>query len=67
MIVPIGKNRIKPRPKNISDIIPVPETHIVFNMNNEPAHKYSMINIADKGIDKSQYMISKMENYVLYL
>jgi hypothetical protein len=34
MHIPIGKNRIKPKPKNISNIVPIPETHIVFNMNN---------------------------------
>jgi hypothetical protein len=53
MHIPIGKKRIKPKPKNISHIIPIPETHIVFNMNNEPAYKYSIFNIADKGFEKN--------------
>ena len=34
MHIPIGKNRIKPKPRNLSRIVPIPETHIVFNMNN---------------------------------
>jgi hypothetical protein len=67
MHIPIGKNRLKPRPKNISRIIPIPETHIVFNMNNEPAYKYSIFNIADKGFEKSDFMIKKLDHYVLYL
>lgn len=67
MHIPIGKNRIKPKPKNISNIIPIPETHIVFNMNNEPAYKYSIFNIADKGFEKNEFMIKKLDNYVLYL
>lgn len=67
MHIPIGKNRIKPKPKNISNIVPIPETHIVFNMNNEPAYKYSIFNIADKGFEKNEFMIKKLDNYVLYL
>jgi hypothetical protein len=67
MHIPIGKNRIKPRPKNISNIVPIPETHIVFNMNNEPAYKYSIFNIADKGFEKNEFMIKKLDNFVLYL
>lgn len=53
MHIPIGKSRMRPKPKNIAHIIPIPETHIVFNMNNEPAYKYSIFNIADKGFDKN--------------
>lgn len=53
MHIPIGKSRIRPKPKNIENIIPIPETHIVFNMNNEPAYKYSIFNIADKGFEKN--------------
>jgi hypothetical protein len=67
MHIPIGKSRIKPKPRNISRITPIPETHIVFNMNNEPAYKYSIFNIADKGFDKNEFMIKKLDDYVLYL
>jgi hypothetical protein len=67
MHIPIGKNRIKPRPRNISTIIPIPETHIVFNMNNEPAYKYSIFNIADKGFEKNEFITKKLDNFVLYL
>ena len=66
MVIPIGRNRIKSRPKNISNIVPIPETHIVFNMNNEPAYKYSIFNIADKGFEKNDFMIKKLDHYVLY-
>lgn len=67
MHIPIGKNRIKPKPKNLKDLIAYPQTHIVFNMNNEPAYKYSIFNIADKGFDKNEYMIKKLDNCVLYI
>ncbi len=67
MHIPIGKNRVKPKPRNISNIVPIPETHIVFNMNNEPAYKYSIFNIADKGFEKNEFMIKKLDNFVLYL
>ena len=44
MHIPMGKTRIKQDPgTNIA------ETHIVFNMNNEPAYKYSIFSTADKG------------------
>lgn len=36
-------------------------------MNEEPAHKYTIFNIADKGYDKSEFMIKKLDNFVLYL
>jgi hypothetical protein len=36
-------------------------------MNNEPAYKYSIFNIADKGFEKNEFMIKKLDNYVLYL
>jgi hypothetical protein len=67
MHIPIGKSRVRPRARNIASIIPVPETHIVFNMNNEPAYKYSIFNIADKGFDRSEFMIKKLDSFVLYL
>lgn len=67
MHIPIGKNRIKPKPRNIANLVPIPETHIVFNMNNEPAYKYSISNIADKGLEKNEFIIKKLDNFVLYL
>lgn len=67
MHIPIGKSRVRPKPKNIANIIPIPETHIVFNMNNEPAYKYSIFNIADKGFEKNQFIIKKLDTMVLYL
>jgi hypothetical protein len=36
-------------------------------MNNEPAYKYSIFNIADKGFDKNEFIIKKLDNMVLYL
>ena len=67
MHIPIGKSRIRSKPKNISSIIPIPETHIVFNLNNEPAYKYSIFNLADKGYEKGEFLTKKLDNYVLYL
>ena len=34
MHIPIGKTRIKPKPKNLKQMFTNPQTHIVFNMNN---------------------------------
>ena len=67
MHIPIGKNRIRSKPKNIASIVPIPETHLVFNMNNEPAYKYSLFNLADKGYDKGEFIFKKLESLVLYL
>jgi hypothetical protein len=53
MHIPIGKSRLRAKPRNASSIIPIPEAHIVFNMNNEPAYKYSVLNLADKGYEKN--------------
>lgn len=36
-------------------------------MNNEPAYKYSIFNIADKGFDKNEFVIKKLDSNVLYL
>lgn len=52
MHIPIGKGRVRSKPKNIASIIPIPETHLIFNVNNEPAYKYSLFNLADKGYEK---------------
>jgi len=67
MHVPIGKSRVRAKPRNTSSIIPIPETHIVFNMNNEPAYKYSILNLADKGLEKNEFIKRKLDNQVLYL
>lgn len=67
MHIPIGKSRIRSKPRNTSSIIPIPETHIVFNMNNEPAYKYSILNLADKGLEKNQFIRKKLDYQVLYL
>ena len=34
MHIPIGKSRRRNIPKNINAIVPVPDTHLTFNMNN---------------------------------
>ena len=39
----------------------------MFNMNNEPAYKYSLFNIADRGFEKSEWVIRRLEVSVLYL
>lgn len=49
MRIPIGKTRVRSKPFNLSLLTPLPETNLVFNINNEPAYKYSVYNIADKG------------------
>lgn len=67
MNIPVGTKRTKSRPRCLSSIIPIPETHIVFNMNNEPAYKYSIFNIADKGFDKNELVIKKLDHHALYL
>lgn len=66
MRVCIGKGRIREKPQNINKIIAIPESNIVFNMNNEPAMKYSIFNIADKGFEKSEFLIRKLDTRVIY-
>lgn len=34
MHVPIGKARIRAKPQQLSSIIPMPDSNLVFNMNN---------------------------------
>ena len=53
MLIVIGKNRVRAKPENINKIIPITWTNLIFNMNNQPAFKYSIYNIADKGFDKN--------------
>lgn len=67
MYIPIGKKRFKSKPKNLKEIVPIPEAHLVYNLNSQPAHKYTIFNIADKGYDKDKFMIKKLDTYVLYL
>ncbi len=67
MEIPIGKSRVRGKPKNITKLIPIPEAHLVFNMNDEPAFKYSIINIADKGFDENVFLSKKLDKFVLYL
>lgn len=60
MHIPVGKSRQRKKPVNINALIPIPEIHLTFNMNNEPAHKYSLINIADKGYNRSDFLTAKL-------
>jgi hypothetical protein len=66
MEVSIGKGRIRSKPQRITTLIPLPENHLVFDMHNEPAYKYSIYNIADKGFDKSEFLIRKLDHKVIY-
>jgi hypothetical protein len=36
-------------------------------MNNEPAYKYSILNLADKGYEKNEFIIRKLDYQVLYI
>lgn len=36
-------------------------------MNNEPAYKYSILNLADKGYEKNEFIKRKLDNQVLYI
>lgn len=67
MRIPLGKTRVRAKPTNIKNIVALPEANLVFNMNNEPAFKYTIFNIADKGFDKSEFLLRKLDNRVLYL
>jgi len=43
------KKRVKlEKITNYKNIIPIAEVNIIFNLNNDPAHKYSITNICDK-------------------
>ncbi len=67
MHIPIGKSRVRSKPKNLEAVTPIPETHIVFNMHNEPAYKYSLFNLADKGFESGDFLVKKLDTVVLYL
>ena len=67
MHIPIGKKRSRSKAKNLGDLPPLPEAHLRSNINNEFAYKYCIFNIADKGYDKKEFMIKKLDSYVLYL
>ncbi|KRX10519.1 hypothetical protein PPERSA_01531 [Pseudocohnilembus persalinus] len=45
----------------------IPEVNIVFNLNNEPAYKYSCMNICDKWNDSKNYKSYRLQTQVLYL
>lgn len=66
MHIVIGKNRVRAKPENINKIVPIPWTNLIFNMNNQPAFKYSIYNIADKGFDKNEFLVKKLDSKVLY-
>lgn len=36
-------------------------------MNNEPAYKYSILNLADKSLEKNEFIKRKLDSQVLYL
>ena len=36
-------------------------------MHNEPAYKYSLFNLADKGYEKGDFLIRKLDSTVIYL
>jgi hypothetical protein len=59
------KPRAKPRPIPLP-LVPIPETHIVFNKNNEPAYKYSLFNIADH-FQRQKQLAKRLDREVLYL
>lgn len=44
----------------------IPEVNIVFNLNNEPAYKYSCMNICDKGNDSKTWKSYKLKLFVFY-
>ena len=49
MATNLGRKRIKTEVvPNYRALIPITETNLVFNLNNEPAYKYNILNIGDK-------------------
>jgi len=49
MATNFGKKRMKlEKIPNYKNLIPIAEVNIVFNLNNDPAYKYSIANICDK-------------------
>ena len=49
MATHFGKKRVKlEKIPNYKNLIPIAEVNIIFNLNNDPAYKYSIANICDK-------------------
>ncbi|EGR29451.1 hypothetical protein IMG5_155280 [Ichthyophthirius multifiliis] len=56
MSIPNGKN-----------ILPIPEVNIVFNLSNDPAYKYSIINFCDKSSEPKEWVSHHLKKHVLYI
>lgn len=56
MATNFGKKRVKlEKIPNYKNLIPIAEVNIVFNLNNDPAYKYSIANICDKRYYYNKY------------
>ncbi|KAL4460267.1 hypothetical protein ABPG74_000018 [Tetrahymena malaccensis] len=68
MCTPVGRKKIKPnyvlQPRNI---LPIPEVNIIFNLSNDPAYKYSIINFCDKSDESKDWMSHKLQTHALYI
>ncbi|EAR83283.2 histone deacetylation protein RXT3 (macronuclear) [Tetrahymena thermophila SB210] len=68
MCTPVGRKKIKPnfvlQPRNI---LPIPEVNIIFNLSNDPAYKYSIVNFCDKSDESKDWMSHKLQTHALYI
>ncbi|KAL4507282.1 hypothetical protein ABPG72_002075 [Tetrahymena utriculariae] len=68
MCTPVGRKKIKPnyvlQPRNI---LPIPEVNIIFNLSNDPAYKYCIINFCDKSDESKDWMSHKLQTHALYI
>lgn len=46
---------------------PIPCSNIIFNLNNDPAYAYSLMNICDKGKDSKTWLCFVLKSQVLYI
>jgi len=63
----LPSKRIKLDPINVKKNTKIPETSIIFNLNNEPSFKYSLMSIADKSIESKVLTSCIMKSRALYL
>ena len=52
---------------NGKNILPIPEVNIVFNLSNDPAYKYSIINFCDKSSEPKEWVSHHLKRHVLYI
>merc|ERR1712007_150577 len=62
-----NSNRKKLQPINVRNLTTIPETHIMFNLSCEPAFKYTLFAMCDRGEDDKFWTSRKLKLQTLYI